>query len=255
MVRNITSVSVVQERADRPRRSAGIEVQVARSAGEVKAGWELVYQSYHHKGLIDANSLGIHLVPQSVQESSALIVGRREGRIEATLSCYTDEGHGIPLDAVYGEEIDAMRQPGMRLMETGMFADRAEATGMKPNELFELMRFAFHYGHWAGCSHMLIGVHPHHEGFYRRLIGFEVAGSERCYGMVRDLPVVLLMLDLHAFARAARPPRGMKYFLDHPVPRGHYDARFRFHADTVHASLHDCVTSFVELKHGLEAAA
>ncbi len=244
-------------RFDAPtRRSArrGFSVGIARNAEDVKAAWMLVYHAYRRKGLINSNRLQVHLVPQSLQERSAIVVGAEGDELVTTLSIYEDARLGLPLDAVYPEELDDLRRAGRRLYEVGMFADRCETRGHKPAELFEIMRLPFHYGHWADRTDLVIGVHPHHEPFYRRLIGFEVIGPERTYGMVRDHPVMLLRLNLLRVPMLDAVPRGMQYFLQRPVRREVYDRRFRFHPDTVQRSLRECVASIIEKPKQLDAA-
>lgn len=228
---------------------------MARTAEQVKAAWSLVYQSYRRRGLIDPNPLQVHLVPQSVQRRSAMVLGHRNGRLAATLGLYEDERLGLPLDAVYQAQLDALRAEGRRLYEVGMLANRRDCPTYRPHELFELMRLGYHYGAWSGRTDLIIGVHPHHAAFYRRLIGFRTAGPERTYGMVREHPVVLLRLDVQEAASARRPPRGLRYFHQHPVPDRCYDERFTFDPQTIHRSLRRCIESFTDPAAVLQDAA
>jgi hypothetical protein len=231
-----------------------LRVSLARTPEQIWAAWCLVYASYHRKKLIDANRHQIHFVPQSVQEQSAVVIGRRDGELTTTLSLYEDDELGLPLDAVYKEQLDALRQDGCRLYEVGMLADRCDTPNYRPTELFEIMRFPFHYGAWANCTDMVIGVHPHHAAFYERMFGFDVAGPQLTYGLVRDNPVVLLKLDLCAAQAMQRLPRGIGYFLENPVPHREFDMRFRFHADTIYQSMNDCIESFKNCVDGREFA-
>jgi hypothetical protein len=207
----------------------------------VQQAWELVYRSYRQKGLIDRNRFGVHLVPQSVQPHAIVVIGSKQDDLQTTVSCYKDDRIGLPLDAVYGPELDELRAQELQLFETGMFADQPDAPAHSPQELFELMRFPFYYGLWAGCTDMVIGVHPRHAAFYQRLIGFEAVGAEKTYGLVRDHPVVLLRLNLLGASSRERLPRGMRYFVDHPVPDAAFEARFKFQRDAIEASLRSCI--------------
>ncbi len=233
---------------------AALRVRVARTADEVESAWRLVYASYLQRGLLSPNRHEIHIVPQSLQQRSAVIVGTRSGQLTSTMSCYDEDGLGLPLDAVYSGELDGLRRAGRRLYEVGMLAERVQSAKRSATELFEVMRFAFHYGVWADCTDMIIGVHPRHSGFYCRLLGFEQAGPERSYDLVNDHPAVLLRLDLLTASHRTRVPRGLRYFLDHPVPPGDFDGRFRFREQSVYASLRERVESMTGRVRKLDAA-
>src|SRR5690606_13342103 len=99
-----------------------------------------------------------------------------------------------------------------RLYEVGMLADLEVAPRRSPEALFDLMRFAYHFGRYHGDTDMIIGVHPRHARFYQRLIGFDLIGPEREYGLVRGHPAVLLRLDLARAAADPAPVRGLRYF-------------------------------------------
>jgi hypothetical protein len=204
---------------------------VAGSLEEILRAWRLVYVAYQRIGLIDRNEFELHTSRQAASSQSAVITGRIREQTAATLTAMRDGELRLPLDAVYGEELDALRARGRRLTEVGLFADRREDMGRSLGALLGLMRFAFHYASQDETSTIVIGVHPHHVRFYERLFGFEPAGETRTYAAVKDHLVVLLRLDIPEKARTSPLPRGLTFFIQDPVPPLAFESRFHFGAE------------------------
>ena len=211
----------------------GLHYGPARDLREVLQAWRLVYRSYLRTGLIHPNPQRIHTLLEAVGPHSAVLLRRIGPVVASTLTAYLDGPAGLPLDHVYAPELAVLRADGRRLSEVGLFADRREELARSLNGVLELMRHAFYYTLRAGADDVLIGVHPRHAPFYRRLIGFEMAGEQRTCPSVLDHAVVLLRLDLRAAADHPRPPRGLRYFLENPLPADHYTQRYRFDTPSV----------------------
>src|SRR5690606_13047267 len=158
-------------------------------------------------------------------------------------SSYLDSSRGLPLDRCYGQELNALRRERRSLLEVGLFADRREQVNRSLDSLLELMRYAFYFGVHTNTDDLMIGVHPRHAPFYVRRIGFEVAGPEKAYATVRDHPAVLLRLDLKDAQQRARTPRGLRYFLDRPLPPDAFDQRYRLGSRDAMAMLPQVTTT------------
>jgi hypothetical protein len=210
--------------------TSGLSFAVATTLDEVLEAWQLVYRAYLRIGLIDAHEFGIHTNPHAVSPNATVVVGRIRGETVSTMTGIHDSEAGLPLDAVYREELDRLRQAGRRLTEVGLFADRRVEFRRMLGALLGLMRLAFYWGYGEGWSDIVIGVHPHHARFYEQLIGFETLGAVRSYSVVNDRPVVLLGLNPAERAKTQPLPRGLASFLRHPPPPGTFDHRFRFDA-------------------------
>ena len=209
-----------------PTVAGGLRFVVSESITEVESAWRLVHDSYARIGLIEPNSAGVHTVPHAVHPDTAVIVGFEPGdQIVSTMSAYLDRPGGLPLDAVYADQLNAMRQQGARLMEVGLFADRREKITRTLSALMDLMRFTFYYGVHRRATDIVIGVHPHHAGFYRRVLAFSDFGEEAGCPSVNGSPMVPLRLPIATSLELDPLPKGLAYFKTNPVPGSAYEGR------------------------------
>src|SRR2546421_4112568 len=182
----------VEVPAEEPR--TGLHYHIASTIEDVLDAWRLVYLSYQRDELIDPNPFGIHTVPQAVGPNTAVAIARYGNLAVSTLSAYADGPAGLPLESVYHWEIEAIRRSGRLPMEVGLLADRRDQVSRSVESLFELMRFAFYFAVDLASEQGIVGVvgvHPRHAPFYKRLFGFEQIGALKSYPSVRDRPVVL----------------------------------------------------------------
>ena len=205
--------------------------------------WGLVYRSYVHAGLIQPNQAGIHTVQQAIGSNTAVICGRLDGLTVSTLTAYLNGPDGLPLDAVYQDELQTLRDDGKVLLELGLFADRRGHLQRSVDALLELMRFGTYFGVRVGATHGVIGVHPRHVDFYTRLLAFDMIGPERTYPLVRDHPVVLLQLDWYGKTKLAKPPRGLANFIKNPLTAEAFQSRARFDSEALAGS---AIESFLQ---------
>jgi len=219
--------------SDRLQPKTGLEYHVARSLADVRDAWHLVHQSYVRHGLIDPNKHELHAVPEAIGPHAAVVLGRIGPVCASTLTAFTDQAQGLALDHAYPDELEALRAAGRRLCEVGLFADRRQHLYRSAASLFDLMRFSVLYAMHQQMDDVVIGVHPRHAPFYRRLIGFKPAGPEKTYATVNDNAVVLLRLDLHEAPNRRPLPRGLRYFLEHPVSDEAFEQRVRLTPDTI----------------------
>ena len=121
-------------------------------------------------------------------------------KIVGTLTLGLDSPAGLLVDDLYKAEIDTLRAQGRQVCEIIKLA-LDEGRGSKP-VLAALFHISFIYGHniHQGTD-FVIEVNPRHVEFNRRILGFEILGSERMCHRV-NAPAVLLRLDMaHAHAQ------------------------------------------------------
>ncbi len=219
------------------RNDCGLLFSVASTVAEVQQAWGLVHDSYVRSQLIAANPAGIHCVPHAVDPGTAVIIGREPcGRIVSTMTSYLDQPRGLPLDAVYPRELDAMRAQQRDLMEVGLFADRREKVTRTIGALKELMRYTFFYAVHGGVSDIVIGVHPHHAGFYRKLFAFAPFAQEAGCPAVNGSPMVPMRLPIRENMRLDPLPKGLAHFKKHPLEHEAFDGRLRMNSILVRGS-------------------
>jgi len=142
-----------------------------------------------------------YVVGDHSQEAlSRITVGAQdESGMVGTVTVGLDTPDGLFVDGLYADEVASLRDTGAKLAEfTRLAID--DNIHSKPL-LAALFHIAFIYARRIhGCTHLLIEVNPRHEGFYRRMLGFERIGRLRGDPRI-GAPAVLLRLDL-AFAEA-----------------------------------------------------
>lgn len=118
----------------------------------------------------------------------------REERVFGTLTLGVDTGAGLLADELYREQIDAFRARGRRVCEvTRLALERREGPG---DALARIINMAFLVARHAwSMTDAFIEVHPRHVGYYKRMLGYTVAGPQRTCPRV-GAPAVLMHLCL-----------------------------------------------------------
>lgn len=222
------------------------EFHVARTVTEAFDAWRLVYDVYVHSGFIYPNDDGIHTVPQAINRRSAVFYSKDSGKIDGSLTAMLDGPGGLPLDSVYSQTLDDLRQRGRKLSEHGLLAHSSEVAGSQAAECFgdnssgrrkvegvrssliHLMCRTVFYSMAMSCTDVVIGVHPRHTRFYRRAWGFETDGPVKTYPIVNDRPVVLMRLDFTEVLGRDTVPYALDYLLNNPIPLQTFTDKCRF---------------------------
>jgi len=199
----------------------------AASLAELQHSFALVYQKYRDRRLVEPVSGQVffslhHLLPEAVT-----IVGKIDHTVFTTLTVVMDSQLGLPLDAVFHDELNQLRRGGAILGELGLFADRRRSLTQSLSSMHELFRL----GHWYVESNNfdfgVIGVHPRHAAFYQRLLGFRAHGEVREHPTVRNAPAVLLVCEQAKLSRAAESSKYVRQWLQNPVHASVWQQRYR----------------------------
>src|SRR5690606_14492473 len=145
----------------------GIRFEVAQTARQVETAWGMVYDAYRAVGFVRPNRFGLHACCELIGPETAVIVGRIGGLPVNTITAVGDGPEGLPLDAVYNDELEKLRLQGRRMVEIGMFADRRPDSDNSFHALLELMRYAFWFGACLGITDYICGIPPHRARMYQ----------------------------------------------------------------------------------------
>ena len=123
-------------------------------------------------------------------------MARDAGRVVATLSLVPDTTLlGLPMEAIYGEEIAGLRRQGRGLAEVTCLAD----DGLGPREFLPvflaMIRVVLQYHARNGGDTWVVAVNPRHARFYRQAMGGVPLGERRDYPSVCDAPAEALWVD------------------------------------------------------------
>jgi hypothetical protein len=187
--------SVHDADADAPL--ASVEFALATTTEDLEGAFQLVHDQYAARGYIAPDPSRRRRTPHQALPSTRVFVARTGGEVIATVSLVPDSALGMPCEAIYGEEVAAMRAAGSRLAEVSALAvdRRWRVHGLKI--LLSLVQMLAIYGHRvAGVDRLCVTVHPRHARFYETWLRFERFGALKTYAAVNGAPAVALTLDL-----------------------------------------------------------
>ncbi len=149
----------------------------------------LVARAYTHRGLQPPP-----LRPQAHRDGEMVFAACDSEGVIGTLTLGVDRADGLLADELYHEEINEVRRQGARVCEVTRFAVDSCAPSRDViaaifNVAFILARNLHH------CTDAFIEVNPRHTGFYRRLLGYRIAGPLRTCPRVHA-PAVLMHIRL-----------------------------------------------------------
>lgn len=203
--------------------------------------WRLVYRSYRQIDIIDENPFALHTTPLALSPATAVVTGHTQTELVSTLTILHDSGK-LPLDCVYKSELDKIRNQGRHMVEVGLLADRRTSLTRSLNAMVGMMRYVYFQAfHWQ--SIVLCGVHPHHAGFYKKMLGFSAIGRETTYPTVKDHAVVLLAVDLMDWLKQPTMPKRFVEYANNPLPKTMFDDRVRLTPDAMTGT---DIESFIE---------
>ncbi|MCA9238322.1 MAG: hypothetical protein KDA44_22775 [Planctomycetales bacterium] len=198
------------------RECSDILIKIATTRHERAGAFGLAYQSYLQAGLCGPSAAAMRITPHQLHPCTDVFVALLRGEVISTLSLVRDGELGLPLEAVYPDEVRARRAAGIRLGEVSCLADRRREPARFFGLFSDLARLMTQTAERDGIDQLLIAVHPRHARMYRRAMGFEQVGEYREYEAVNGNPAVALCLDLK-FVREQRPEIWGR-FVGEPLP-------------------------------------
>ena len=179
---------------------AELAYKLARSQSEREAAFRLVHDSYVRSGLIAPKAHGLRVTPYHLLPSTGVFLAQHGSQAICTISLIADSELGIPMETIYGEEVAALREAGIRFAEVSSLADRRSDLERFFPVFLRLIQMLCPYSRTHGIDQLLIAVHPKHARFYERYFKFQVFGGLKSYPQVQNRPAVALCLDYRLLA-------------------------------------------------------
>lgn len=179
------------------RKGSRYRVHVAADRRTRERAYRLARQVYQASDYLEESSKALAVSSyDALPDTFTLLVEDETGRDAATVTLVFDAGRGLPCDEIYGEELDALRQSGKRLVEVTRLAISANFRN-DIDLLLTLFNFIYIFARRVrNYSDFVIEVNPKHVKYYQRLLHFEIEGPERSCPRVRGAPAVLLRQDI-----------------------------------------------------------
>jgi hypothetical protein len=181
-------------------RRSGVECRVTTSPDELFAAFRLVYEQYQRSGLMNPNKCGMRITPYHLLPTTEVLVALEGSKLTCTMSLVCDSEKGLPMEAVYPDEIAGLRLKGLSLAEVSCFAESQDEGDSSQSAVFQLMPLMAQLAYRRGADVLLIAVRPRHARFYQRFLGFDAIAEERSHGRVCGTRGVALAADLNRLA-------------------------------------------------------
>jgi hypothetical protein len=216
------------------RSTDGTAYKIAADRDEFLNAFRLVYEAYLRCGLVRPNPYLMRITPYQMLPTTEVFLAIKEDQVVATVSLVRDGELGLPMEAVFGEEVASRRLQGVRLGEVSCLASRERSLRRSLPVVLRLMSLMAQCAQRRGVNQLIIAVHPKHAKFYQSFTAFEPIADERPYGAVCDKPAVAMMLDLDQVED--HHPKIYQRFFGTPFPEPtfqcqsmapHWDAEFR----------------------------
>lgn len=173
----------------------GLGCKIAATHDEWHDAFALVYESYSRAGLTDPNPAGVRVLPHHLLPTTSTIIAQHDSDTLGTVTLIRDSARGVPLEVVYGRDVDEMRAAGIKFAEVSCLATRPLSLGDYPYVFMRLMRLLAQHARHVGVERLLIAAHPRHVNYYERAMGYRRFGEETSYPSVGGAPAVAAYLD------------------------------------------------------------
>src|SRR5437773_2329255 len=99
------------------------------------------------------------------------------------------------MESIFPEEIQNLRNQGVRFGEISCLADRRRNLARFLPLFVRVTHLMFQFATQQGGYQFVIAVHPKHGRFYERFFGFRPMSGERPYQSVQNKPAMAYSLD------------------------------------------------------------
>ena len=173
-----------------------LEISLATTSDDLKAALHLVHQAYLAKGYTSDLQHQMRLTIFHAQPSTAVVVGKVNGKIVATGSLVVDAFGGIPSAKV--QNLDFLRQNNLQIVEGSALAVDPSYRGANGALTLPLVKYLIFYAkNFHRADYLVATVNPKQERFYRDILLFDTLDScVDSYAFVQGAPGTILGLDL-----------------------------------------------------------
>jgi hypothetical protein len=200
-----------------PGLDRSIRVKIASELDELEGAFQLLAANYQARGYEKPSTKSFRFTPYHVLPGTVTLVAKHEERVVATLSVVPDTTLcGLPMESIYGGEIDELRREGRRLAEATSLADRDLWVHEFVRVFKTLIKVGIQYHVRQGGDSWVISVNPRHRAFYRKMLGFVPLGPRRSYPLVQGHPAEAYMSGVDLLK--ARAPEMYREVFGEPLP-------------------------------------
>lgn len=187
-----------------PNIGRDIQASIGREQAELEDAYRLLATNYRARGYEAPGSTPYRYTPYHALPGTATFVARHDRRVVATLTLVPDtELLGLPMECIYGAEVDRLRRKGRRLAEVTSLAVQGLSLREFTQAFNTLIILAMQYHIRQGGDTWVMAVHPRHKNYYRKVLGCAPLGTRQSYPAVMDQPAEACVVDLELMRHSA----------------------------------------------------
>ena len=195
-----------------------IRIKIASEREELEQAFRLLSDRYKDRGYDAPHSSGYRYTPYHALPGTVTFVAKEGDRVVATMSLVADNPVlGLPMEGIYGEEVEELRREGRRLAEVTSLAEEGLGHRDFLRTFAAMIRLMFQHHVRQGGDSWVITVNPRHRNYYRKVLGFVPVGPCRSYSAVGDHPAEAFLVDADMMRENA-PTKHAEIFGE-PLPR------------------------------------
>lgn len=196
---------------------AGLQSAVAVAATETErlSAARLVGRQYRAEGYLpdddgDGEREPAFRTPHHLLPETVVFIARECARVVGTLTVVPDSPAGLPMEALYAEEVSALRNLGRIPCEICSLAFDSRTEHRNTAPVLQLFRLACGYlRRFTPVTDALVTLKPSHQDFYERFMGFGRIGERKQDPRFRGADTVAMRLTREAaeareWSRSAR---------------------------------------------------
>jgi hypothetical protein len=212
-----------------------VKISAARSRDHLEQAYNLVYLNYFRRGYIPENTSEMRFTIFNAFPKTVTFVADLHDKLVATVSLVDDTPAGLPMDEIYHDELQSLRDQGRHVTEVTMLADRRLSVSRSFFMLIRLMKLVFDYATlYLGATDLCITVNPHHDRFYQDYLLFAPMGGLRAYPSVANNPALARRLDLVGIRDVCREhPNLLKHFFDERTTVEEFEERYKMSEEDI----------------------
>lgn len=209
------------------------DVGIAQTPAERLAAARLVGAMYMNEGYLaqmvaTAGEPPAFYALHHLLDETLVFVARDavSGEVAGALAMVIDSPAGLPMDALYREDLDTLRAAGKKLCEFCSLAVDPKLGSRSTGLLLALFRAAYRCAYYVlGADDVCVTLKPSHAPFYRRIC-FLPLGELRLDARFAQAETIALRLphetarELWASGEALQPRRRLHAFFSRPLSRG-----------------------------------
>jgi len=174
----------------------GLPCTIANDRDGFLSAFRLIYRAYLRDGLAQPNSLGLRYLPHQLLDDSSVFIVTRDDRVVGTLTLIENGELGLPIESLYGPEINRLRRQDGRVAELSCLALEETETVRCFSVLRGLLRAALELAKDRQIELLTVCIHPRNARFYERRLKFTQFGQLRYCPWVCDHPAIAMFRRL-----------------------------------------------------------